>query len=301
MTAMTVTQGTAPSSAALDDVVRWFDHAARTLPWRSDPDPWSVLVSEVMLQQTPVARVLPVYEEWMQRWPRPLDLAADSPGEAIRRWGRLGYPRRALRLHAAAVECRDRFDGFVPSDVADLRSLPGVGEYTAAAVSAFAFGQRHAVLDTNVRRVQTRWLDGIERPASSSVTSHERQRALDLLPANPLQAAHASTAVMELGALVCTARNPACARCPLADSCAWRASDYPKGVGPRRGAQTYSGTDRQCRGRLLAVLRGSDEPVAKEALDAAWPDAAQRERALASLVEDGLVVHDPPRAYRLPS
>lgn len=287
-------------SAALSAVVRWYDDAARTLPWRSDPDPWGVLVSEVMLQQTPVVRVLPVYESWMARWPSPLDLAADSPGAAIRMWGRLGYPRRALRLHAATVECRDRFDGDIPSDVSDLRSLPGVGAYTAAAVASFAFGQRHAVLDTNVRRVHARWLDGVERPASSSVSSRERQRALDLLPVYPPQAAHASIAVMELGALVCTSRAPACTQCPLTDSCAWRASGHPEWDGPPRRAQTYAGTDRQCRGRLLAVLRNSDEPTAKDILDVAWPDAEQRERALSSLVEDGLVVVDQPRAYRLP-
>jgi A/G-specific adenine glycosylase len=297
---MAATQGTSGSLAALGAVVRWFEGAARTLPWRSEPDPWAVLVSEVMLQQTPVARVIPVYEQWMERWPRPLDLAADSPGEAIRRWGRLGYPRRALRLHAAAVECRDRFNGAIPSDVADLRSLPGVGEYTAAAVAAFAFGQRHPVLDTNVRRVHARWLGGVERPTSSSVSSRERQRAHELLPVDPLQAAHVSIAVMELGALVCTARNPACARCPLADSCAWRASGHPMCDGPPRQTQRYSGTDRQCRGRLLAVLRGCEVPVDKKALDAAWPDAGQRERALSSLVADGLVVHVPPGAYRLP-
>jgi A/G-specific adenine glycosylase len=259
-----------------------------------------VLVSEVMLQQTPVVRVLPAYESWMARWPRPLDLAADSPGEAIRMWDRLGYPRRALRLHSAAVECRDRFDGAIPSDVADLRSLPGVGEYTAAAVASFAFGQRQAVLDTNVRRVHARWLDGVEWPTSSSVSSRERQRALELLPADPAQASRASIAVMELGALVCTARNPSCSRCPLIDSCAWRAADHPPADGPRRRAQTYSGTDRQCRGRLLAVLRASHEPVATNAFDNEWPDAEQRERALASLVADGLVVHHPPHAYRLP-
>ncbi len=212
---------------AMDAVVAWFDVSARTLPWRSDPDPWGVLVSEVMLQQTPVVRVLPVYTEWMQRWPKPADLASDTVASAIRAWGRLGYPRRAMRLHAAAVECRDSFGGLVPSDIADLRSLPGVGEYTAAAVSAFAFGQRHAVLDTNVRRVHARWLDATEFPASSSVTSSERDRALELLPIEPHKAARASVAVMELGALVCTARTPTCDGCPIAEQCGWRASGYP--------------------------------------------------------------------------
>ncbi len=287
-------------TVAVDVVERWFEDSARTLPWRSDPDPWGVLVSEVMLQQTPVARVLPVYTEWMQRWPTPTSLAADAPGDAIRAWGRLGYPRRALRLHAAAVTCRDSFGGAVPSDIADLRSLPGVGEYTAAAVASFAFRQRHAVLDTNVRRVHARWLDGVEFPASSAVNSKERQRALDLLPIEPEGAARVSIAIMELGALVCTARSPKCDACPIAQHCVWRANGYPTWDGPPRRGQTYAGTDRQCRGRLLAALRDADSPLHKSALDSAWSEPEQRERALASLLADGLVVSDEQSAFRLP-
>ncbi len=287
-------------TVAVDVVVRWFQDSARTLPWRSDPDPWGVLVSEVMLQQTPVARVLPVYTEWLQRWPTPIALAADAPGDAIRAWGRLGYPRRALRLHAAAVTCRDSFNGQVPSNVADLRSLPGVGEYTAAAVASFAFQQRHAVLDTNVRRVHARWLDGVEFPASNAVNSKERQRALDLLPIEPEGAARVSIAIMELGALVCTARSPKCDACPIAQHCVWRANGYPKWDGPPRRGQTYAGTDRQCRGRLLAALRDADSPLHKSALEAVWSVPEQRERALASLLADGLVVNDEQSAFRLP-
>ncbi len=288
------------STQAVDVISGWFVVAARTLPWRSDPTPWAVLVSEVMLQQTPVARVLPVYTEWMRRWPTPTALADDTAGDAIRAWGRLGYPRRALRLHAASVECRDSFGGEVPSAVGDLRSLPGIGEYTAAAVASFAFGQRHAVLDTNVRRVHARWLDGVEFPASSVVGSQERQRALDLLPPEPSEAAQVSIAVMELGALVCTARTPTCDACPIADLCAWRASGYPKWDGPPRRGQSYAGTDRQCRGRLLAALREADGPLPKATLDAVWAEPEQRERALASLLADELVVSDRPSSYRLP-
>jgi A/G-specific adenine glycosylase len=287
-------------TVAVDVVVRWFEDSARTLPWRSDPDPWGVLVSEVMLQQTPVARVLPVYTEWMQRWPTPTSLTADAPGDAIRAWGRLGYPRRALRLHAAAVACRDSFGGAVPSDIADLRSLPGVGEYTAAAVASFAFRQRHAVLDTNVRRVHARWLDGVEFPASSAVNSKERQRALDLLPIEPEGAALVSIAIMELGALVCTARSPKCDACPIAEHCTWRANGYPRWDGPPRRGQTYVGTDRQCRGRLLAALRDADSPLHKSALDTVWSEPGQRERALTGLLADGLVVSDEQSAFRLP-
>lgn len=295
MTGMLVKDATTGVAA----VVSWYEGAARTLPWRTHPDPWGVLVSEMMLQQTPVARVLPVYEAWMQRWPRPADLAADTPGEAVRMWGRLGYPRRALRLHASAVECLERFAGSVPPDVADLRSLPGVGEYTAAAVAAFAFGQRQPVLDTNVRRVHARWLDASEFPRPG-VTAAERSRALDLLPTTPSDAATASVAFMELGALVCTSRTPRCTSCPIRTTCAWRASGYPAGDGGARRRQPYAGTDRQCRGRLLAVLRGAPGEVSSTVLAASWDDDEQRERSLASLLDDGLVVAEADGSFRLP-
>lgn len=289
----------ARAKESLDAVVSWYEISARTLPWRGDPEPWAVLVSEVMLQQTPVARVLPAFEAWMTRWPTPTHLATDSAGEAIRAWGRLGYPRRALRLHAAAVACRDHFGGVVPSDVADLRSLPGVGDYTAAAVAAFGFGQRQAVLDTNVRRVHARWLDGLEHPRTASPNSSERQRALDLLPDDPPMAALASISVMELGALVCSSRTPDCGACPLLTSCAWRSAGYPASGAARR-RQTYEGTDRQCRGRLLDVLRMAGSSVTRAELDHAWSDVAQRERALDSLVKDGLVSRTTRSGFRLP-
>jgi A/G-specific adenine glycosylase len=290
----------APASL-LDSLVTWYAATARALPFRTTNDPWAVLVSEIMLQQTPVTRVLPVFEEWMSRWPTPTHLAAVPAGDAIRAWGRLGYPRRALRLHASAVACHERFSGTVPSNVDDLRSLPGVGEYTAAAVAAFAFGQRQPVLDTNVRRVHARWLDGQAASATTGVAKAERQRALDLLPLDPGVAAQVSVAVMELGALVCTARSPSCDRCPLADACRWRVAGYPAPSRPRGRSQTYEGTDRQCRGRLLAVLRRSQSAVARAELDAAWDDAEQRNRALATLIEDGLVETASPSSYRLPA
>lgn len=294
---MTDTSG---ADTALAAITSWFKRAARPLPWRSQPaNPWGVLVSEVMLQQTPVSRVLPIYEQWMQRWPQPHDLADAAAGEAVRLWGRLGYPRRALRLHAAAGECVTRFDGTVPSDVADLRSLPGVGEYTAAAVASFAYGQRHAVLDTNVRRVHARWLDGTEHPVSASPTSAERQRALDLLPTAPARASLASVAVMELGALICTARAPTCSDCPIATNCAWRQTGYPPWSGPPRGGQAWSGTDRQCRGALMATLRDAAGAVDATTITKAWDVDEQRDRALASLIEDGLIVRDGAK-YRLP-
>ncbi|MET0819638.1 MAG: A/G-specific adenine glycosylase [Aeromicrobium sp.] len=269
-----------------DEVTRWFATAARDLPWRRDVSPWAVMVSEFMLQQTPVARVLPVYEAWMQRWPAPADLAAEPAGEAVRAWGRLGYPRRALRLHAAATAVVERHGGEVPSDRDDLLALPGVGDYTAGAIASFAFGGRAVVMDTNIRRVFARVVSGVEYPAAA-VTAAERELATALMPADDAHVWAAAT--MELGALVCTARSPQCSICPVADLCRWRVSGYPAHDGPVRRGQSWEGTDRQCRGRLLAVLREAEGPVVKAQLDAVWPDAVQRERALDGLVADGLV------------
>ncbi|TDD49177.1 A/G-specific adenine glycosylase [Nonomuraea terrae] len=279
-------------------VLDWYAHNARDLPWRApDASPWGVLVSEIMLQQTPVARVLPVWHEWMERWPVPKALAAEQPGEAVRHWGRLGYPRRALRLHACARAITDEHGGEVPSDHATLLSLPGIGEYTAAAVASFAYGGRHAVLDTNVRRVFARAVRAEEYPPTAT-SAAERRLAESLLP--ELGAARWGVAVMELGALVCTARAPRCGDCPITHLCAWRLAGKPPHSGPARKGQTYAGTDRQCRGRLLEVLRSSHGPVPKAALDAVWDDAVQRERALDGLVSDGLAEVLDDNTYRLP-
>lgn len=267
-------------------LIAWFAQHQRDLPWRSDPSPWRVMVSEFMLQQTPVSRVLPVFEAWMERWPQPADLAAEPAGEAVRAWGRLGYPRRALRLHAAAKAIVADHRGTVPDDFEALLALPGVGDYTASAIASFAFGRRHVVLDTNVRRVFARAGAGVQF-AHKNVTATERALAETLLP--DYGADRWAAATMELGAIVCTAKSPACDRCPIAGTCAWRAAGYPAWDGPTRRAQAYEGTDRQCRGRLLGVLRDAHGPVPKPALDAVWPDADQRERALDSLLDDGLV------------
>jgi A/G-specific adenine glycosylase len=273
-----------------DAVLDWYDQHARDLPWRRpDASAWSVLVSELMLQQTPVARVLPVHQAWLERWPRPADLAAAPAGDAVRAWGRLGYPRRALRLHAAARAITERHHGEVPAGIDELRALPGVGEYTAAAVAVFAHGRRHPVLDTNVRRVHARLLDGRELPGPS-LTRAETRRAADLLPGDAATAATWSVAVMELGALVCTAVSPRCEACPAVASCAWVSAGRPAYDGPPRRGQAWAGTDRQCRGRLLGLARERDGAVPHDALARAWPEAAQRERCLASLEEDGLLL-----------
>ena len=281
-------------------VLDWYDEHARDLPWREpSAPPWAVLVSEFMLQQTPVARVLPVYEQWIARWPTPADLAAVPTGEAVRAWGRLGYPRRALRLHAAACAITEGYGGTVPDSYDDLRTLPGVGDYTAAAVASFAYRRRHAVLDTNVRRVLARTVTGVEFPATA-VTRAERDLAASLLPDDGPTAAAWAVSAMELGALVCVAKGPRCAACPVADLCAWRAAGYPAYDGPVRRGQIYDGTDRQCRGRLLGVLRDSDEPVHRSTLDAVWAVTGQRERCLRWLVDDGLVAQVSEDTYALP-
>jgi len=279
----------------------WFEVHARDLPWRAaDRTPWGVLVSEVMLQQTPVSRVVPAWEAWMRRWPEPADLAGETPGEAVRQWDRLGYPRRALRLHACAIALVDRHAGRVPESEADLLALPGVGEYTAAAVRAFAFGRRSVVLDTNVRRVLARFAGGQEQPAPS-LTVAERSRAEEQVPEGDAEAALWSGAVMELGALVCTASSPRCSVCPLVGRCAWVRAGRPAHDGPVRRVQRFAGTDRQVRGLIMAVLRESEGAVGREVIDVVWADAIQRERALDGLVADGLVELVGDMEFGLPS
>jgi A/G-specific adenine glycosylase len=272
-----------------EPVLSWYAVAARDLPWRRpDASPWAVLVSEVMLQQTPVARVLPVFAAWLGRWPTAPDLAAAAAGEAVRAWGRLGYPRRALRLHEAATVITMHHGGAVPGDLDALRALPGIGAYTAAAVASFAFGQRHAVVDTNVRRVQARAVTGVAQ-AAPALSAAEERLARELLPDDPATAARWGVAVMELGALLCRAAAPRCGACPVRGSCAWQRTGAPDHAGPARRGQSYAGTDRQVRGLLLEVLRAAPGPVPRTALDVVWSEPVQRQRALDALVADGLV------------
>lgn len=311
MTATTETSAAEPSDSPEDSagtaartlhepVVEWFGSHARDLPWRRpEAGAWGVMVSEFMLQQTPVNRVLPVYEEWMKRWPRPADLAEEASGEAVRAWGRLGYPRRALRLHGAAAAIAERHGGDVPREHAQLLALPGVGEYTAAAVASFAYGQRHPVLDTNVRRVLARAVSGTQYPPNAT-TAAERRIARAVLPDDEPTAARWAAATMELGALVCTARSPECTRCPIAQQCAWQLAGAPAHDGPARRTQSYAGTDRQVRGKLLAVLRQALDPVPQAVLDRVWNDSVQRARALDGLVSDGLVEPLANGRYQLP-
>jgi A/G-specific adenine glycosylase len=279
-----------PASVLLEPVLRWYAQHARSLPWRrSGTSPWQVLVSEVMLQQTPVVRVLAVYDAWVRRWPTPAGLATDGPGEAVRMWRGLGYPRRALRLHETATILVRDYGGRVPSSYQQLLTLPGIGDYTAAAVAAFAYGERTVVLDTNVRRVLARAVSGQEHPPRA-VRTAERRLARELLPESGATAAAWNVAVMELGATVCTARAPRCTACPVSSSCAWRRAGRPSLSEARARSQGYEGTDRQARGRILALLRDAGDSVRVESVASVWPDAVQRERALRSLLDDGLAV-----------
>jgi A/G-specific adenine glycosylase len=272
-------------------VNEWFLANRRDLPWRGDGfGAWGILVSEIMLQQTPVVRVIPRLEEWLSRWPTPAALAAAPAGDAVRAWERLGYPRRALNLHAAAVAITELHGGVVPPDVPALLALPGVGEYTARAVAVFAYGQRHPVVDTNVRRVIARAVDGQASPGAPS-TRRDLAAMEALLPEDDMDARLFNAAAMELGALVCTARAPRCAACPIAHLCRWRLDGYPPHLGVRAPAQKrYEGSDRQVRGLVLAELRASDIPVSAAELATVWPDAVQLARSIAGLLADGLVV-----------
>ncbi len=272
-----------------DDAITWYEANARDLPWRKpDTSAWGVLVSEVMLQQTPVVRVEPAWHAWMTRWPTPAALTQDPPAEAIRMWGRLGYPRRAMRLHACAVAIVERHGGQVPAELDQLLALPGVGTYTARAVATFAYGQRHPVVDTNVRRVVCRAVEG-KPDAGPATTAADLVAMAQLLPVDVARAAKASIAFMELGAIVCTARAPRCTQCPFQPVCAWQLRGAPALLGPSRTPQRYAGTDRQVRGLLLEVLRHATGPVPRQRLDLVWADPVQRARALAGLVDDGLI------------
>ncbi len=276
-----------------DALIAWYARSARDLPWRradflAEFGGWGVLVSEFMLQQTPVARVIPRLSEWLERWPTPSSLAESAPADAVRAWANLGYPRRALWLHGAARAIRDHHGGVVPDDVEALLALPGIGDYTARAVAVFAYGRRHPVVDTNTRRVIARVLGGLSQPGPAARSDLDDMAAL--LPASIARAAVVNAAAMELGAVVCTSRRPECDACPLAHICLWRARGYPD-TGDRRPRQAaYEGSDRQARGAALRAIReAGDAGVRSDALIPDWPDSAQRDRAILTLLSDGLI------------
>lgn len=276
------------TSHVIEAICAWFDANGRDLPWRRPgTSAWGVLVSEVMSQQTPMSRVIGPWHEWMNRWPTPDDLAEEDSGEAVAAWGRLGYPRRALRLHSCAVTIATEHDGVVPNSYDELVALPGIGDYTASAVVSFAFGGRATVLDTNVRRLIARAESGIAN-CPTSVTRAERIVADALVPDEDVRAAKWAVASMELGALVCTARSPQCEVCPIRDGCRWVIDGRPDNAPARRG-QPWKGTDRQCRGVIMDVVRNSPRGVKVQMALSAWPELDQASRCLESLLDDGLV------------
>ena len=263
----------------------------------ADVSDWGTLVFEIMSQQTPIARVQPIWLEWMQRWPTPEDVAAASSADIIVAWANLGYPSRALRLKACAATIVEKHGGEVPLTLKELTLLPGVGTYTASALLAFRHGIRLPVLDTNVRRVLVRFLDGREFPPHTTPSKAETMRADAILPEDGHHAAEVSLALMEFGALVCTQLSPSCDECTIHKHCAWAVAGHPKDE-KRPTPQPYAGTDRQARGRIMKALRtahfeGTDGLTKRKVLDAARIDGGDRyqpTRVYRALLKDGMIV-----------
>lgn len=274
--------------ALRDSLSAWSEGSRRDLPWRRTRDPWAVLVSELMLQQTQVARVVLRYEAFLERFPTPAATAAAPVADVLREWAGLGYNRRAVNLHRAAVAVIERHGGVMPSNLAELEALPGVGRYTARAVLAFAFEADVGVVEVNSARVLARAVAG--RPLRVG----EAQALADsLVPAGRGWAWN--QAMLDLGATVCTKSAPRCDRCPVRACCAWAGAGGPDpaigsaGEGSRQS--TFAGSDRQGRGRLVDALRLGPVPWAGVAAAAGWPDDPERaERVAAGLVADGLAV-----------
>ncbi len=295
----------------------WWEANARDLPWRfGRATPWGVLVSEVMSQQTQMSRVVPYWNDWMARWPDARALAAAPKADVITAWGRLGYPRRALRLQECARVVAEEYGDELPRTYDELVALPGIGDYTASAVLSFAFGERIAVIDTNIRRVLSRVFLGTESRGGAASPA-ERALANRMLPQDRVRGDGAdctdhayrsgertflqrseppsatwNQSVMELGAVVCTAKTPLCEICPIADDCAFLKAGRP-GLGERRTRprQRFQGTDRQVRGLVLAALRELPAGVTlpREDADKLWKDQIQLAACIASLDDDGLI------------
>lgn len=268
-----------------EPLLGWFAEHRRDLPWRHTRDPWAILVSELMLQQTQVARVIDRWPRFLERFPTPSACADRPVGDVIDEWSGLGYNRRAVNLHRTATTVRDDHGGSIPAELADLLSLPGIGPYTARAVRAFAFELDDGVVDTNIGRALAR-LGGV------TLTPTAAQRlADDLVPVG--HGWEWNQALMELGALICRPR-PDCAACPLARHCSWRGSGPDPSTGSAavsRGQSRFNGSDRQGRGRLVAALRAG--PVARSDLPTVmgWPvDRPRAERVAATVLADGLAV-----------
>ncbi|WP_240541768.1 A/G-specific adenine glycosylase [Bifidobacterium simiarum] len=283
----------------------WWEANARDLPWRfGRTTPWGVLVSEVMSQQTQMSRVVPYWTAWMAAWPDAAALAAASTAEVITAWGKLGYPRRALRLQecarVVATECHDE----LPTTYDGLTALPGIGDYTASAVMSFAYGKRVPVIDTNIRRVLSRVFLGKESRGGAA-SREERELADRVLPEDPGRSVVWNQSVMELGAVICTAKKPVCEHCPVSDECRFLAAGRP-GLGERRTRprQRFQGTDRQVRGLVLNALRAKPtgrQVITRDEIESLWKDRVQLDACIASLDEDGLIDMLPDGSLRLPA
>lgn len=284
-----------------DALLEWFGQRQRDLPWRRTRDPWSVLVSELMLQQTQVARVLPKYEAFLDRWPTPADCAAAPLGDVVTAWAGLGYNRRAVNLHRCAIAVVEHHGGRLPDDLGKLLALPGIGPYTARAVLAFAFeSDEVGVLDTNAARVLARWSGRSLKPKEA--------RALADASVAPSAGWAWNQAMLDLGATVCVARTPRCDECPVRAWCRWAGAGRPDpdpavgSAGVSTGQSRFDGSDRQGRGRLVDALRGGPVAPADLATVMGWPDDPDRAaRVAATVVADGLAQVAPDGTHHLPS
>lgn len=267
------------------DLLEWGAQHRRALPWRDTRDPWSIHVSEVMLQQTQVDRVVPKYLAFLERFGSVADCAAGAASEVIRLWDGLGYNRRALHLHRAASAVVERFDGEYPTELGDLMSLPGVGPYTARAIMTFAFEFDVGVVDTNVGRV-------LARIGGQRLLPNQAQAIADDLV--PIDAGWAwNQAMFDLGALVCHRRNPDCGACPVSGSCRWQScgpDPADSSAGVSGGQSRFDGSDRQGRGKLIKALRSQRQRRDQVAELMGWPtDPERAERVLEGLLRDGMV------------
>lgn len=281
-------------------LLEWFGRRQRDLPWRRTRDAWAVLVSELMLQQTQVARVLPKYDAFLAQWPTPASCAAAPLGDVVTAWAGLGYNRRAVNLHRCAQQVVAHHGGALPDDLAGLLALPGIGPYTARAVLAFAFeSDEVGVLDTNAARVLARW-------SGRSLKPKEAQALADASVA-PSAGWAWNQAMLDLGATICVPRTPRCDACPVAEGCAWHQGGGPQpdpavgSAGASTGQSRFDGSDRQGRGRLVAALRTAPVPRAELASAMGWPDDPGRAaRVAATVVADHLARVDDAGTLYLP-
>ena len=280
-------------------VFLWWDKERRDFPWRATRDPWEILVSEFMLQQTQASRVIEKYHVFLNRFPDPTSCANSSPGEVIELWSGLGYNRRAINLHQSAKVISTKYQGVVPNELQSLLELPGIGDYTARAILAFSFEKDVAVVDVNVKRVFSRLKGKVMSMKEAQVNADQN------LPAG--EGWRWNQAMIEVGATLCTARITHCCACPFETTCIWT-KDQTKpdpAISPKEMRQkpdSFEGSDRQGRGKLISALR--DKAVLKKDIPKilGWINDPERcSRVLQKLEKDGLIVIDKSGKVSLPS